>query len=61
MEQCKKEAELAQLLVDNKYIFDTLLKLENKIAEFEKKAGTFISKRASGVSADVLPFQMKPS
>lgn len=55
------DAELAQVLEDNKCIFDTLSKFEKKITEFEKKAGTFISERASGVSADVFPFQMKPS
>lgn len=54
------DAELAQVLEDNKCILDALLKLEKKITEFEKKAGTFISERASGVSADALPFQMKP-
>ncbi|XP_029701870.1 dynein regulatory complex subunit 4-like isoform X1 [Takifugu rubripes] len=48
IEQCKKDAELAQVLEDNKCIFDALLKLEKKITEFEKKAGTFVSKRASG-------------
>lgn len=46
---------------DNKCFAETLLKLEKKITETEKKAGTFTSEKLSHVSADVLPFPHKPT
>lgn len=56
----EKEADAACVLRDNKYLTDSLLKLEQKITETEKKAGTFTSDKDPLVSADMLPFQNKP-
>lgn len=61
IEQHEKEAEVACALQDNKCFAEALLKLEKKITENEKKAGTFTSEKFSRVSADVLPFQNKPT
>lgn len=61
MKYGQKEADAACVLRDNKYLTDTLLKLEQKITETEKKAGTFTSDKDPLVSADTFPFQNKPT
>lgn len=55
-----KEADATSVFPRNRVLADTLLKLEKKIIETQKKAGTFTSKKTSCVSADVLPVQNKP-
>lgn len=61
MKQHEKEAEVTRVVPENKNLAEALLKLEKKITETEKKAGTFTSKKFSHVSADVFPVQNKPT